>query len=158
MHSRDRPHRSLSQAEEGILNQIFGGATSSTRTTMPSTRLNTPMPAASPRPERTVRSKLPPSPKQHQSYTFQKYTKDLAASSQSCESISDLITSISTATPKHVSQTVVGELQASPRTLEQAAFEQTEFFSGIAKSILQELYDIKARVAKVEEDLDAMGV
>jgi len=89
---------------------------------------------------------------------YKKLTTEITSSLQSYENMVELITSMAVPSLKEASLSVVGELQASPRTLEQVASEQTEVFYSITQTILKEILDIKARVDKVERELDAMGV
>mmetsp|Transcript_4921 Transcript_4921/g.9215 ORF Transcript_4921/g.9215 Transcript_4921/m.9215 type:complete len:163 (-) Transcript_4921:599-1087(-) len=154
--SKDRAPRGFSPAEEGILNQIFGQPSSS-RSTKPSSSRNTPIRGSSPS-ERSTRSNLPPTPHVNPKTAYKKLTTEITSSLQSYENMVELITSMAVPSLKEASLSVVGELQASPRTLEQVASEQTEVFYSITQTILKEILDIKARVDKVERELDAMGV
>jgi hypothetical protein len=91
--------------------------------------------------------------------TTKQHTQEITESLETYEKMVGLISSLSThGVPKEASLRVVGELQASPRTLEQAASEQTEMFFSITQSILKEVMGLKARVVKVEEELDALEV
>jgi hypothetical protein len=105
------------------------------------------------------RSARPPIKPPVRKLTTKRHTQEITESLQTYEKMVGLISNLSThGAHKEASLSVVGELQASPRTLEQAASEQTEMFFSLTQSILKEVMGLKARVAKVEEELDTLGV